>query len=272
MKNVIFLFLFILTSIVHAQKNIQLYYSHTNTAELCIVKENYKEALSEYRKAFTYSTPRATDVYNSIILALELDNIDLAIAFSEKLICKGVPLIFFKQQSLKKMVYSPKWQKFVTKKYPKLEKKTQKKLNIALKNKIVELFKRDQKHRVHYNKDSLSDVDSENGIILNTIFDEFGYPNEEVIGVWMRNDTTFEHWNPLDILLIHQVDYKDRMFLKRIKNFAMEGSMPSIKLLNFSDRIREDSSFLFGIDYYMQNIFIQIGDNLYTCDDKTIKR
>ena len=183
LKNNRYLVLFFLFSLVWQQllpqnslnisSKILKYHNLTNKSELAIVERNYKSACKNYTKAFRLLPGFASDHYNALIVAQKLAKKNNIVKknlsyFYHRGICED----FFKQ--------------FYNSNTSKIAKtKSNIKINLLLAQKIDSLFIEDQKVRATKGNDRglVRKIDSSNYVFFVGIVKEYGFPNENSLGV-----------------------------------------------------------------------------------------
>ena len=198
--------------------NIALYYELVHEAELALIQNKYTEAVDYYLAANEEGDLFVKDAENALLVAVTAKNNRAALVFAEKLLEKGVPKTYFeKRTGFNVFRASEEWKGLIS------AKKEYKK-NSLLKKRIAELIAMDQQYRYDdYYRDTMLFVDS---IIKNeilAIFDQYGYPNANVIGVSMQNDTTIER-NPFHSLLLPQVAKNRQLLVPQLEAFWRKGN------------------------------------------------
>src|SRR5690606_3752431 len=180
------------------------YYPNTVKAEVEFYLGNYDKAYEYYRKAFEncnaikLGAHHDTDMFAKV--CVELGKNDLALDYIEKTIEKGGTLNEFQSDSIfDKILKSSRGKKIIAE-YDKKREEYLNSLNIELRNELQEMIAIDQslvgKQR---ERDSIFKI---NDLRLVEIFEEFGYPNEQVIGNY---GIDFTYADPT-ILLLHTDD------------------------------------------------------------------
>lgn len=191
--------------------SIKEYYELINAAELCIINNNNKEAILNYSKAFKYiNQPFPEDIYNYILLNTYIGDYNEALKYSENLVRLGVELKFFDQVPLNRLKnYESGWKTFCDK-YPALRLQYTFSINHGLKEELKKLTEADQ---ANYCGQTIrpSNPLSEDSICnrLGQIILQYGYPNHEVIGVNLKNDTILVPLNH-EVILFHLFQTKNK--------------------------------------------------------------
>lgn len=184
MKSLIFLVFGLLPYLVSGQtyptldnEKLLLYYQTIHSAEKHIIQNEMREALSQYKTAFKMNAkPPAKDIYNSMHVAIELNDKDFANKQYEVMRCFQYP---FEEDFLAKNkgIIAPK------------NKKCKNKLNAALIVKLDSLFELDQKYRLLSKGDykkvqkEMTLGDSIASTRLLELIEKYGFPTEYEIGL-----------------------------------------------------------------------------------------
>lgn len=184
-------------------QNYIAYHKTINKAELKVVESDFKKSLEYYQIAFnSVNKPFNKDLYNASLCAVKSGNDSIANMLIRQMILKGTRLKYFKNKSFKRFRKSKFWKQLKQDENRLLEIANQninKKLFSQLKN-LDESDQAIRKRRFGYPmSDTIRKVDSINMIKLIRIFDEFGYPDENVLGV--KNPKYY--YSPQMIVLRH---------------------------------------------------------------------
>lgn len=250
--------------LLNGQKNdsVRQYYQLIETAQLKIVASKYDSALFTYKSAMNYMDLYNKDSYNALLCALKCKRYKDAVLFASQLVEKGVPVSFFnKSEKTKILTLQKEWKDY-------LKTNPAAKYNADLRNRLEQLLVLDQKFRgdnLKY-RDSIRQTDDYICKEISAIFDQYGYPSEKLIGVWVANDTLIDvSWNPLDIILIHQIKRDPTRFVdfleKSVYNGSMKNSVFSMHTVNFLPGDR----YLFRCMQSGNTDVIRVGNDLYTC-------
>ncbi|MGY0393556.1 hypothetical protein ACW5R3_13495 [Bizionia sp. KMM 8389] len=199
------------------------YYKIIEKAEDFILKKQYGAARNEYNtflenKHYVF----ARDIHNAVRVAILSRDYKTAIIWSEKLVAKGVGLTYFEAPIFNRIEKQPEWQDFING-FDDLHStflKTQDTVLIRKLNAIVDL---DQKYYVGRRKGEYSHEDAVaiteiNDVNLIQLIDEHGFPTEEKIGVFVKNDYIIDTNPRYRVLLYHsyQTNSPSWMQLKNI--------------------------------------------------------
>lgn len=215
-------------------------------AENFVIQGQMENALKSYSAAFSDDCEvYAKDIDNALNCAIDLGEFDKAIQLSRKLIKLGCTLDYFRnQESLSLMISSSGWLDLI-KSYPKLRSEYLENVNQSLRSKIEELFHRDQYWRgrdPYYGelKDSTFYEDSLIMGELEVIFKQYGYPNENEIGLFFQNDTTIAY-SPIQLIIIHNYNSADNYkvgpnWTELLNDQRKLGKLPSHSFAYLNDR------------------------------------
>lgn len=151
---------------------------------------------------------------------------DLSIEFIQKIIERGYEISWLQEESTFDTVFATEKGKELIANYNNLRQKALSKLNLNLREEIKEMKKEDQKYRnesYQENIDKQEVIDEKNTQRIIEIFNEFGYPNESVIGSISVDRT------PVNItaMLLHTSDsMRMNYFVPKLKEFVKNGTCP----------------------------------------------
>lgn len=239
--------------------NIALYYELIHEGELALIQDKYAIAVDCYLAANEEGNLFVKDAENALLVAVLAKNNTAAIVFAEKLLEKGVPQTYFeKRKSFNALRASEEWKALL------IEKKADKK-NSLLKERISELLALDQQYRYdEYYSDTMLLIDSMIKEEILAVFEKYGYPNATVIGVSMQNDTTIEG-NPFHLLLLPQIATNRTVLVPKLEAFLEKGQLNNHFFEAHSKLLYPSDSVELTCLNAVQNLFIQVKDELYTC-------
>lgn len=187
------------------------YYTYTKNAENYILSRQYAKAKEEYNLlSQNYPVLFARDIHNAIRCAILSRDFKTAFEWSEKLALKGVALSYFNSKIFNGIKKNPQWKSFSIK-YDSICKIAQSKLNLSLKKQLEDLLNEDQadyglanrkSHKVLYET-----TEKVTGKLIDLLKKE-GFPSEEKIGAFVKNDTTLISFPDFNILIVHAVQQK----------------------------------------------------------------
>lgn len=197
MKKTTFILIIFISHFSFSQTgNVRSYYQNVNKAELCIVDSNYTNALELYQTAFEQiEHPFAKDYYNALLCATFTAQNDLAFDYLYKLIHKGIEIDYFVDNDyLKPLQEDKEWKKFeeyYINNKEQIDAGFNNELRVEL-EKIVEIDQKTNIERINdlENKQKAIAFDSvvlANAVKYKEIIEEYGYPNEELLGIERPN-------------------------------------------------------------------------------------
>lgn len=212
------------------------YYPNTNKAEIEFYLDNYKKAYDYYQKAFEncdaikIGTHHDTDIFAKICAELGKD--DLAIDYIEKTINKGGTLNGFQNDEVFNDIFKTERGKKLIAEYDTKREKYTNSLNMALRAELQAMIEIDQ--RLVEQQEKRDSVFKVNDKRLVEIFDEFGYPNEQVVGNYGIDFTSADP----TILLLHTADsIRINYFIPKVKEFVKNGKCPPNTLGTMYDNL-----------------------------------
>lgn len=237
------------------------YYALIHKAELALIQNKFGVAVDFYLQAETKLSLFTRDALNALSSSIEVRNHKAAAKFAKKLLHQGIPFAYFKQFFFKEFIESNEW--------ASLEKEGIKaKINLDLRQRIDSLFERDQEFRDDYDFyiDTIIGIDTLIKKEILNIFTTHGYPNENVIGISMKNDTIIDFgWSNFDILLIHQIKNNKELFIPFLENFLYSGEMSNKSFMSHSKNFYPLDKYKLSCLESIQGLFIQVKNELFTC-------
>lgn len=196
--SLILLFLSVLNSSQYILQNPIRYNQLINQAELCIIDSNYSEALNYYQHAFEeIEYPFTRDYYNALLCATYTKKYDLAFDYMYKLVNKGIEYEKFDSNIyLQPLKNNERWPLFKNY-YDENHQKIIAGFNLELKTELDSMHVRDQRsNKARYKDPSIRyKFDSTiyaNIVRMKEIFEIYGFPTEEDLGVKNFNGYQFE--------------------------------------------------------------------------------
>ena len=212
------------------------YYPNTANAEFEFYSGNYEKAFDYYQKAFQncdaikIGTHHDTDKFAKI--CAELGKNDLAIDYIEKTITKGGLLNRFQNDEIFNNIFKTERGKKLIAEYDKRREDYLKSLNMDLRAELQAMIEIDQ--RLVGQQEKRDSVFKVNDKRLIEIFDEFGYPNEQVVGNYGIDFTSTDP----TILLLHTDDsIRLNYFIPKVKEFVKNGKCPPNTLGTMYDNL-----------------------------------
>lgn len=195
------------------KKEVPLYYQLTEKAETYILtkqyakaKETYLQLSQEYPKLF------ARDIHNAIRVAVLSRDTKAAFDWGEKLAEKGIELPYFNAKIFNGLRKNPEWKKF-SKKYDSICKLSQSHWNDNLKKQITDLLNEDQAdYGLENRKDPEVLYETTERVTDKLIYllKKEGYPSEEKIGAFTKNDTILIQSPEFSVIIRHAVQQKPK--------------------------------------------------------------
>jgi hypothetical protein len=184
------------------------YYTYTETAENHIIRRQFAEAKEVYlnlNKA--YKILFARDIHNAMRCAILSRDYENAYYWAEKLAKKGVDIKYFHSKIFNNLTKKKEWQNFSTK-YDSISKESQKSQNINLKLQIEQLLEQDQSNYGLANRKDPKILYETTEKVTNKLIEllkKEGFPSEEKIGVYIKNDTTLILSPDYNVIIRHAI-------------------------------------------------------------------
>lgn len=231
MKYILFFLLIVTTSCQNEKKlecdYITNYYQKIYKADLQYELGNYEKAFRIYHDAFNSCEPINTKTYNEIGNFAEtcaiLGKDDLAIEFIYRQIENGYDIKWLQQNPNFNKIFSSEKGNQLLSQYEELRKKALSNFNLVLREEIKKMKIEDQRYRNSNYQDNIDKqnvIDKYNTFRIIEIFNEFGYPNETIIGDYSLDKT------PVDIgtILLHTSDsIRVNYFIPKLTEFVRNG-------------------------------------------------
>lgn len=210
-------------------RNYSTYYNFIHIAENEILLKKYESSLSNYKEAFkSVETPFAIDYYNAAICAIHTNSIDLSYKYMDKLVQKGCNINFFNQKVFDTLRKNSKgWQQFKSN-YNRNKHIFEQKINLELREQVINLVKRDQQQYCKPNRalhiDSIHYVNEVVKNEFNELIQQKGFPSEHLIGLEIINDTIIST-SMTHVLLLHQYQDGDFEMNKDLRQYILDGKI-----------------------------------------------
>lgn len=212
------------------KKEIPPYYQLTEKAEGYILTRQYAKAKETYSLlAKDHKTLFARDIHNAIRVALLSRDINTAFWWGEKLAAKGIESPYFNAKLFGAMRNNVGWKTFKSK-YDSICKASQNNWKINLKQQVNDLLNEDQADYGLENR-------KESQVLYETterVTDKFiallqkeGYPSEEKIGAFTKNDTTLIQSPEFMVIIRHAIQQKPKNI--KLLNELLEKSYASLE-------------------------------------------
>ena len=194
----------ILTSNAQSTVFTSVYYPNINKAELAIIQQDYRLALTHYKSAFeSVKSGFARDYRNAILCAIQTKDNAFAFAYLEKVIMKRMDRSFFADTAFAPLMEKKAWRELMNS-YDALYAKSAEGISSKLLQELIHMEERDQFFRVQEGSyevfgDTIAKIDVENVTRFQQLVNIYGFPSEDLIGAYM-----FEQNAPYNIILHHQ--------------------------------------------------------------------
>lgn len=182
------------------------YYTYTEKAEDFIIRSQYAKAKEEYLLLDKeYPVLFARDLHNAVRCAVLSRDYKNAFYFSEKLAKKGVDIKYFNTSVFNILKRNPSWKNF-TIGYDSIYNESLEKFNRNLKAQIEALTEEDQ---ADYGLATRKDHKTRNETTIRVsnklieLLKKEGYPSEEKIGVYTKNDSILLFHPDHSVLITH---------------------------------------------------------------------
>lgn len=204
------------------------YYQKIYQADIQFETKNYKKAFEMYQEAFNSCEPINTKAYNELANFAEtcaiLGKNVLAIEFIKKQIERGYEIKWFQQNENFDEIFASEEGKKLISEYDYLRNMALSKINLALREEIKQMKIEDQKYRndnFQKNIKKQVEIDAYNTNRIIEIFNEFGYPNETVIGSYSIDQTSVY----ISTILLHTPDsIRMKYFVPKLTEFIKSGT------------------------------------------------
>jgi hypothetical protein len=184
------------------------YYTYTEKAEDHIFKRQYgfgKESYLLLDKE--YKTIYARDIHNAIRCAVLSRDYKNAFYFGKKLAQKGIEKKYFNAKIFNLLKKNSEWYAFISS-YDSLYKESQSKKDVHLKQQIEKLVEEDQADYGLENRKGPQILFETTEKVTDKLIDLLkreGFPSEEKIGVYTKNDTVLISSPDYNVLIRHAV-------------------------------------------------------------------
>jgi len=194
--------------------------------------------------------------------AVELGKYAKAVRYVEQLESKkGIPRAFFAQRKFEPLRRSKEWAAYAATKQPAPA------IDTLLRKRIDDLLVLDQKYRGDNLKyaDSINLADSIIRLEINEILQRYGYPSEDITGVWMHSDSTFYLRSPFDIMLLHAVKNGADDLAPTLLQSIRKGDMYPLKFVMLSQFFTTPNAYAYGCSGSNQVVYVQVEKEIFTC-------
>lgn len=189
------------------------YYELTEKAETLLLTKQYAKAKALYAElAASQPGVYARDIHNAIRVCLLSRDVQAAFWWAEKLAAKDIAPAYFNARIFNGMKKNPQWKSFSVK-YDSIRVVSQSRQNAALKQLINDLLNEDQADYGLENRkepEVLYETTQRVTTKLIELLQKEGYPSEEKIGAFTRNDTTLIQSPAFHVVIRHAVQQKSK--------------------------------------------------------------
>jgi len=196
-----------------AQKEEINYYTYTQKAENLILSRQYGSAKEEYNLlSQKYPTLFSRDIHNAIRCAILSRDLKSAFWWGEKMALKGVEISYFNSKIFVGLRKNQEWKNF-TPKYDSIYRLIKNNLNLKLKNELTDLVNEDQADYGLENRKDPKVLFETTERVTDKLIDLLkreGYPSEEKIGAYVKNDTILISSPDYNVLIRHAIQQEPK--------------------------------------------------------------
>ena len=194
-----------------------------------IINNDIEKSQHFYEKAFkknanTYISSR--HYINSLINYLQLGESNGVELYSKILQERGAPF------SMIQYLATKNGYQLVGEEREIYEPKISSKFNLDLRKQIEDMHYLDQKYRIEENYDSIDIIDIENEKKLFNIFENYGYPSEELVGPWFNGFGIAQ--NKLNVIILHLIQKGNKPILEEIFLQFKSGNIGQLVFTNWA--------------------------------------
>lgn len=247
-------------NVIIPEKDMSSYYEWTHKAELALVNQQFEKAAEYYAAAQKEQNLFTRDAINGLFAAVDIRNYKLAAQFGKSLLEKGVPHSYFeKKKDLKGFVRSEEWASLLEVK-PNIDKNLKARIDsLAL---VGAEFRKDY----DFFEDTLKVINAKVKVDLLAILNEYGYPNDGLVGVVMKNDTTIDlGLQAFGRLVDRQLRTEQMEFTATLKESLQKGQLYHRDFAIYAKYLQPYEEYKLNCFYRMNKLFLQIKNELYTC-------
>jgi hypothetical protein len=187
------------------------YYTYTEKAENCIRRNQFAQAKLIYIQLNKeYPNMYARDITNAVRCSILSRDLKTAFLLGKKLATKGIELTYFNSKIFNNMQKNSEWKSFSIS-YDSILNHSKSKWNTNLKNQVQQLLEEDQQDYGLANRKSpevLFQTTERVTDKLVYLLKQQGFPNEEKIGAFTKNDTILIQSPDYNVILRHAVQQK----------------------------------------------------------------
>lgn len=220
------------------------YYTYTDEAENYILKRLYVKAKEQYVALDKkYPVLFARDIHNAIRCAVLSRDYENAYFWAEKLAKKGVPFKYFDSKIFNLLKKNKEWNNFNIK-YNSIYNEFQARRDIKFKIEIEKLLQEDQADYGLTDRKEPKVLFDTTERVTNKLIDllnDKGYPSEEKIGVYTKNDTVIIPFPNYNVLIRHAIQQKPKrlevlndLLTKSIKKYEYDSKRSPNNVFNYN--------------------------------------
>lgn len=213
------------------------YYTYTEQAEDYILKRQFAKAKEQYLVLDKkYPVLFARDLHNAIRCAIFARDYQNAFYWAEKMAKKGISFKYFDSKIFKSLKKQIEWNKLKVK-YDSIYNDFQIKKSNVLKEELEKLLQEDQSDYGLQNRKQPKVLYETTEKVTNKLIDllmEYGFPSEEKIGVFTKNDTIILPNPDYHVLIRHaiqqkpnKIDILNNLLENSIKNYEYDSKRSS---------------------------------------------
>lgn len=218
------------------------YYPNIYEADIAFESGDYEKAYRFYQKAFEGCKPLMTPDYDEMQkyaqAAAYQGDFKSTYQMAQTLILRGTDLSYFENWPRFNEFLDSNYGDKVYENYPDWHHKFKNLTNFELREKILQLLADDQRYFEHPQP---GDIRKQDSVLqaqekqLKAIFENYGYPNSELIGPysWDRKETDI-----VNILLRTRDEERLNYFIPKIREFVENGTAHPRVLANLIDHYR----------------------------------
>jgi len=211
------------------------YYPVVYEAEIQYHQKNYQKAFELYQAAFKSCEPKNTILHNELDkyseLAAILGKEELALELITRRIEQGAEIAWIQQEPVFQKILNSERGKEIVSEYEQNRAEYLAGLNLELRKELQKMIQLDRAHNMTPTKDSMFRANDKR---LVEIFEEYGYPNEKLIGSYNIDKTDADP----QMMLLHSADsIRINYFIPKIEEFVRNGECFPIVLATLHDNL-----------------------------------
>lgn len=238
---------------------------HIGRAEMSIVDGNYAEAIRHYHSAKDLRPLYNYSFLNLITCHIRLGEVSKAVDRAIELCDQGYPVTMFKRKQFDILNTSDKWRTYVLENAGRIYYKEG--------NRISKLVEIDQYIR-HNDLERDTAVSIQLALIDSTekIIREIGFNSVSIEGYKVRDDTLI-YGDHLTILAVHALRIKGDEFKSLILECLSSGKISPYNFAFYTKYFDHETNDIFiGCNNFLDAVFYQVENIIYTCDDELRER